>query len=72
MNLKEVAKRMDKKKSYRWGCSPFGAYTLFGAETGRTIYQTHEHLTAEIVSKKLRGMGFNIVGDVPAYQDLRD
>lgn len=71
MNLKEVAKRMDKKKQYRWGVNPFGRYNLFG-ETGKTIYSTHEHLTAEIVTKKLRGMGFNIVGTVPAYQDLRD
>ena len=72
MNVKEISRSMDKKKPYRWGCSPFGQYVLFGAENGKTIYQTHEHLTAEIVTKKLRGMGFNIVGDVPAVSDLRD
>ena len=71
MNLKEVAKRMDKKKQYKWDVTPFGEYKLTG-QTGHSIYQTTEHLTAEIVSKKLRGMGFNIVGTVPAMTDLRE
>lgn len=72
MNLKQVAKMMSKKNPYRWGVSPFGQYVLFGAETGKTIYRTDEHLTAEIVTKKLRGMGFNIIGEVPAAKELRD
>ena len=62
---------MDKKKQYKWEANPFGEYHLIG-ETGHRIYTTDEHLTAEIVSKKLRGMGFNIVGNVPAFKDLCD
>lgn len=72
MNVKQIANAMDKRKVYKWGCSPFGDYVLHNAETGRTIYSTEEHLTAEIVTKKLRGMGYNIVGDIPAKIDLRD
>ena len=72
MNVKQIARSLDKKRLYKWRCSPFGEFVLHNAETGRTIYTTDEHLTAEIISKKLRGMGFNIVGDVPAKVDLRD
>lgn len=71
MNLKEVAKTMSKKKQYKWGLNPVGnRLNLFG-ETGKTVYSTTEHLTAEIVTKKLRGMGYQIIGSVPA-PDLRD
>lgn len=72
MNIKEISRRMDKKQTYKWGCSPSDLYTLFNAMSGKTIIQTNEHLTAEIITKKLRGKGFNIIGDVPAMKDLRD
>ena len=71
MNLKETTKRMDKKLAYRWDALDSGYYKLL-SETGRGVYMTLEHLTAELVTKKLRSMGFNIVGDVPAIRDLRD
>lgn len=64
MNVKELCKRMDKKKVYRWGVSALGRYHLFG-ETGKTIYSTAERYEAEMVTKKLRGMKINIVGDIP-------
>lgn len=71
MNLKELSKRMDKRSQYKWIETLDGYYSLRG-ETGKNLYKTDEHLTAEIVSKKLRGMGFSIVGDVPATRELRD
>lgn len=69
MNVKDIAKRMDKKKVYRWAINPFGRYHLYG-ETGRTIYSTAEKFEAEIVTKKLRGMGMNIVGNIPFEMDM--
>ena len=61
---------MSKKTQYKWVAAD-SVYTLVGEQCYR-VYSTTEHLTAEIVTKKLRGMGYNIVGDVPALQDLRD
>ena len=60
MNVKDVAKRMDKKRVYYWAVNPFGRYFLYG-ETGKTIYSTAEKYEAELVTKKLRGMGMNIL-----------
>ena len=65
MNLKETAKRMSKKRTYRWIISPTGQYHLFG-EGGHTIIVTGGRYEAEIVTRKLRGMGMQIPGDVPA------
>lgn len=70
MNLKEVSRRMSKKTQHKWIVEN-SVYTLIGEQCYR-VYSTTEHLTAEIVTKKLRGMGYIIVGDVPAAKDLRD
>lgn len=66
MNVKDVAKRMDKKKVYGWNLSGTGRYELTGFESGKVVYSTAERYDAEIATKKLRGMRMNIVGDIPA------
>ena len=70
MNVKDIAKRMDKKKVYRWGLNAIGNYHLFG-ETGKTIASTNSRYDAEVMTKKLRGMNMNIVGDIP-YEGIKE
>ena len=71
MNCKELSKRMNRRNPYKWVLDTSNCYALVG-QAGKTLYKTDEHLTAEIVAKKLRGMGFNIVGEVPSNINLRD
>jgi len=68
MNLKDVAKRMNRKDVYRWGVSAIGRYQLFNTKSGALIYSTGERYEAEVVTKKLRGMKMNIVGDIPVWE----
>lgn len=70
MNVKNIAKLMDKKKVYRWGMNAFGNYILFG-KTGKTIVITDSRYAAEVMTKKLRGMNLNIVGDIP-YEGIKE
>ncbi len=70
MNVKDIAKRMDKKKVYRWGLNAIGKYHLFG-ETGKTIASADSRYEAEVMTKKLRGMNMNIVGEIP-YEGIKE
>ena len=70
MNVKNIAKLMDKKKVYRWGLNAIGNYHLFG-ETGKTIVSTENRYEAEVMTKKLRGMNLNIVGEIP-YEGIKE
>lgn len=65
MNVKEVARVMDKRKVYTWGMNAVGRLQLYGKESGKLIYSTAARYDAEVVTKKLRGMGMNIVGEIP-------
>ena len=40
MNVKDIAKRMDKKKVYRWGLNAIGNYHLFGEPEKRSSART--------------------------------
>lgn len=67
MNVKEIARLMDKKKAYWWSIGRNGGYILQSTE-GRKIFSTAERYEAEVATKKLRSMKMNIVGDVPAMR----
>ena len=67
MNVKEILKRMDKKKAYWWAMMANGSYEL-RSTTGHKVCTVTDRYDAEIATKKLRSQKMNIVGDVPAWQ----
>lgn len=67
MNVKQIARQMDKKKAYWWAMMANGCYEL-RCTGGSKIFSTDDRYEAEIATKKLRGMKMNIVGGVPAVK----
>lgn len=67
MNVKEIARAMDKKKAYWWSIMKNGCYEL-RSTAGHRVYATADRYEAEIATKKLRGLKMNIVGEVPAVR----
>ena len=67
MNVKQIARQMDKKKAYWWAYMANGSYEL-RSTGGQKIYSTGDRYEAEIATKKLRGRKMNIVGEVPAIR----
>ena len=65
MNVKQIARQMDKKKAYWWAIMRNGSYEL-RSTAGQRVYATADRYEAETATKKLRGLKLNIVGDVPA------
>lgn len=65
MNVKQIARQMDKKKAYWWAMMANGSYEL-RSTGGNKIYSTADRYEAEAATKKLRGLKMNIVGGVPA------
>lgn len=67
MNVKEILKRMDKKKAYWWAMMANGTYEL-RSTGGYKIHTVTDRYDAEIMTRKLRSRRMNIVGDVPAWR----
>lgn len=68
MNVKQIAKQMDKKKAYWWAMMGNGSYELRSVGSGQKIFSTGDRYEAETATKKLRGMKMNIVGGVPSMR----
>lgn len=65
MKIGELKKRMSKKRYYKWGQGPDGAYCLIGIY-GHILVKVYTRYDAELMTKSLRGAGFTIIGVLPA------
>ena len=67
MNVKQIARQMDKHKAYWWAIMANGSYELRRVG-GEKIFTAANRYEAETATKKLRGQKMNIVGGVPGIK----
>lgn len=64
MNLKDLKRKLDPKARYIWAKDTPYSWRLVNEVTMKTAYGCEDRLTAEMLTRKLRGARYS-VGDVP-------
>lgn len=60
MNLKSLKKTLDRKAVYRWVLDTPYSFRLINSITMKTVFGCEDRLTAECLTRSLRGMRFQV------------
>ena len=60
MNMKELKKQLDPRAQYSWHKDTPYSWRLVNSFTMKTVYGCEDRLTAELMTRKLRSMRFQV------------